>query len=150
MMKYFKINQLTKLFSINQRMIPLFCIVFILCFLNIYVIFSIGPHQFIDSFVHPSDYISFIKQNNGTDMYLVIQKSTHPDITKIKENTLFISTDLEIYDSTSVLSSDFSYNNTIFGKIVSIYDQNPVDYVAFSFWMYCKDHMNPYQLMQKK
>lgn len=147
MMTLIKVDHVKESITDIKRFIPIIALVCLLCFLNFYVIFSIGADQFIDSFVHPTDYVSFIQQNNGDERYLVIQKSNNPYFTKINENTFFISDELDIYDCQSVLLSDFTSNNSLIGKIISNYGENTIDFIAFSFWLYCKDSMNPYQLL---
>ncbi len=147
MMESIKVDHVIKSITDIKRFIPIIALACLLCFLNFYVIFSIGADQFIDSFIHPTDYFSFVKENNGNERYLVIQKSSNPYFIKINENTFFISDELDIYDCQSVLSSDFTGNNSLIGKIISNYGENTIDFIAFSFWLYCKDSMNPYQLL---
>jgi hypothetical protein len=141
---------LCKLFAHHPKkhLIPVYLIVFSILFLNSYVLISIGPELFLDSFQHPTYYISLCNQAENNDIFLMIQKPSHPKFF-IKHDDIILSSNFELLDVNSIRSSEiYIQNDTLIGKIISCYGDNPIDFIAFSFWIFCKDNLNLYQILE--
>ena len=144
MMRNLKICNHIASYHKRKQLIPVILIVFFICFLNSYVLISIGPEVFLDSFKHPTHYTSLFKQTKNNDIYLMIQKPTHPDFFIKYDDSVFISSNFNSIKSSEI----FIQNNTLIGKLISYYGDNPIDFIAFSFWIFCKDCLNPYQILE--
>ena len=132
----------------------------------------IGMDIFLDSFESPEKYVYFeadeqyIEGIKNNDDYYVLQKTSHPEFTLIKGDTILYSTvnnivvcnkicsiscigALKKYHVTSIDGSliDYPiYDYQIIGKVVSIVDNNIWNVISMKIWEVSIHNLNVHAL----